>query len=391
MRRRSLVILMAAAVLVSSVATWVAVQQIRSPAEAAARTAPPQPSPILVEVEEKILASKVVTRGTAHYGSPRKLTTTQSGLKSGEQVITTLPRQGVVVSAGKVLLTVSGRPVFVFDGAQPAFRDLGPGMSGPDVLQLERGLRKAGFDPGSVDGSYDAATGSAVAALYRKHGYEPLVATAAALAEARPLEAELVAGARAEDGVQLPADEIIFVPRTPVRVDGLPARVGETPEGTVLTVTGSTVVLDGFLPVEQAARVRRGAKVLLDEPALGINASGRVTSVADRPGTNGADSFHVAFRVTVADPPPALVGASVRVTIPIRSTRTPQLTVPVSAVSMGPDGGSRVQKSVDGTTEYVPVQTGMSADGYVSVTPTEGALVEGDLVVIGFESKRRGG
>lgn len=391
MSRRSLVVVMAVAVLVSSLATWIAVQQIRSPAEAAARTAPPKPSLILVEVEEKVLASKVVTRGTAHFGSPRKLTTTPSDLKTGAQVITSLPGPGAVVSAGDVLLTISGRPVFVFDGAQPAYRDLGPGISGRDVTQLERGLKRAGFDPGPVDGSYDASTASAVSALYRKHGHEPLVATSAELADARPLEAELVSGARAEAGVQLPADEIVFVPSTPVRVDGLPARVGTSPEGTLLTVTGSTVVLDGFLPVQQAARVRRGAKVLLDEAALGVEATGRVTSVADRPGTDGADGFHVAFRVTVEDPPPALVGASVRVTVPIRSTRTPQLTVPVSAVSMGPDGGARVQKSVDGSTEYVPVQTGLSADGWVSVTPSAGALAAGDQVVVGVERKARGG
>jgi hypothetical protein len=31
------------------------------------------------------------------------------------------------------VLTISGRPTFLLDGVQPAYRDLGPGMSGTDV------------------------------------------------------------------------------------------------------------------------------------------------------------------------------------------------------------------------------------------------------------------
>ena len=90
-------------------------------------------------------------------------------------------------------------------------------------------------------------------------------------------------------------------------------------------------------------------------------------------------------------PPAALVGASVRLTIPIRSTRTSQLTVPVSAVSMGPDGGARVQKSVRGELAFVPVETGFSADGYVAVTPSQGSLEAGDLVVVGYKAGRAAG
>ena len=44
MRRRHLVLFIAGAVLVSSLATWTAAAQIRSPAEVAARTAPPAQS-----------------------------------------------------------------------------------------------------------------------------------------------------------------------------------------------------------------------------------------------------------------------------------------------------------------------------------------------------------
>jgi hypothetical protein len=44
-----------------------------------------------------------------------------------------------------------------------------------------------------------------------------------------------------------------------------------------------------------------------------------------------------------------------------------------------------VQRDADGTTEFVPVRPGLTADGYVAVTPTAGELHAGDLVVIGFD------
>ncbi len=381
---------MAGAVLLSSLATWAAAVQIRSPAEVAARTAPPAPSPILVPVVERVLSSRVVTRGTAHFGSPRELVVTPSELKSGARIVTSLPRRGARLAAGDVLATVSGRPVFLLAGRIPSFRDLGPGMTGRDVAQLERSLRRLGLAPGPVDGSFDAATGEAIAALYRRHGFEPLVATEATLADARPAEAGLVSGGFAQPGVQLPSDEVVFVPAGPLRVTELPTEVGTSADGTIATVTDSDVVVDGVLPVEQAGRVRVGARTTVDEPTLGIDASGTVSSVAGRPGTDGADGFHVSFRVAVQDPPAALVGASVRLTVPIRSTRTAKLTVPVTAVSLGPDGGSRVERAVAGGTEFVPVRTGLSADGFVAVDPEEGTLSAGDRVVVGFEAGHRG-
>lgn len=391
MRRRSLLVLIVSAVIVSSLATWVAAAQIRSPAEVAARTAQPKPSLILVPVEEEVLSTKVVTRGTAHFGSPQKVVVTASGLKSGPQIVTSLPRRGERIVAGEVLATVSGRPVFVLEGRVPSYRDLGPGMSGPDVAQLERSLRRLALNPGRVDGTFDGSTGAAVARLYGRHGFEPLVATEASLADARPAEADLVAGASAQPGIQVPSDEVVFVPRGPVRVSELPTPVGSSAERPLATVTDSGVVIDGQVPVEQAGLVRAGAKVVVDEPTLGIDATGRVASVAGRAGTDGADGFHVAFKVAVSDPPAALVGTSVRLTIPIESTRTATLTVPVTAVSTGPDGGSRVEKSVGGKTEFVTVRTGLSADGRVSVTPEEGSLAAGDRVVVGFEARQQGG
>jgi hypothetical protein len=195
----------------------------------------------------------------------------------------------------------------------------------------------------------------------------------------------------AHAGVQLPSDEVVFVTGAPLRVTQLHVRPGDTTNGPLATVTDSDVVIDGYVRVEQADRLRPGARVLVDEPALGIDTTGRVASIASRPGTHGADGFHVFFRVAVPRPPDALVGASVRLEVPIRSTPEAGITVPVTAVTLGADGGARVQKAVGERFELVRVQTGFSADGYVAVDPLSGRLEAGDRVVVGIERRRQGG
>jgi peptidoglycan hydrolase-like protein with peptidoglycan-binding domain len=385
MKQRTLGLCMLGAAGVSSLITWFASVQIRSPAEVAARTAPPEPSQILVPVEERELATKIVSRGTGRYGSPRDISVTRSRLKDGRQIITGLPRTGQILSQGAVAFTISGRPTFLLDGSLPSYRDLGPGMSGADVRQLERALQRIGLSPGRVDGRYDAATGHAVSALYRRRGFQPIVASQAQLNAVRPREARFIPGASSSGGVQLPSDEVIFVPRSPLRVTKVGTRLGATPSGSLITVTNSVVSVDGSLPVDQAGLVKPGTKVLIDEPALGIKATGRVARVADRPGTDGVDGFHVFFEVVVDNPPPALVGTSVRLTVPVKSTGKAQMVVPISAVTLGPDGGSRVQRAADGKTEFITVEPGLAADGYVAIKAPYGGLAPGDQVVVGFE------
>jgi peptidoglycan hydrolase-like protein with peptidoglycan-binding domain len=395
MQRRTLALFVLAAMLVSSLVTWYASARIRSPAEVAAQTAPPEPSPILVPVQERVLSTKVVSRGTAKYGSPQDLRVTRSGLKRGQRLVTTTPSAGTELYEGSVVLTISGRPVFLLTGAEPAYRDLGPGMCGEDVRQLEKALRRAGYDPGRADGVFDDATGRALDRLYARHGSYPVRATDGQLARLRPVESSLIPCARAGGGIQLPADEVIFVPQTPpLQVIQAAARVGAPPpSGALVTVASSLVAVTGTFPVDSARLVKEGAEAQIDEPALGITATGRVSSIADRPGTDGADGFHVAFEVVVSKPPAALVGASVRVTVAVRSTRRAELVVPVSAVSLGADGSSRVQRSVGGRLDFVTVQPGLSADGLVAITP-QGQLSAGDMVVVGFENgtgERSGG
>lgn len=547
---------------------WYAGSRIQSPAEMAARTAPPEASPILVPVESRVLSLDVVTRGTVRFGLPQPISIAPSTVKGGIGLIATLPRPNTGFQEGQVILSVSGRPVFLLRGATPAHRDMSPRTNGSDIRQLEEALDRLGFDPGAVDGIYDQKTSAAVERMYRKAGWDPYgptreqraailalerewqdavrgrlaaeaaretavraVAAARALAEQNTRQAALDSAARAGDrrlpdtraaqslaleteraraahsasaaaadvaaqiadraiivldprqtqtaranaeaklkvaraaqrkakleadlaiqtatreaaladervqvaeaavnaarlegersvraaqeqqtlaefdlkvageraqrlereltaarerlGVQVPADEVVFIPSLPVRVHEVTALVGANASGPVMTVTDNQLSVDSQLPIATAPLVKPGMKVAIDEQALGVQATGVVETVASTPGTRGVDGYHFYLGVRTESAPVSMAGFSVRLTIPIETSKGAVTVVPTSAVSLAVDGTSRVQVDRGGVLEYVTVKPGLSAGGYVEVTAPGGRLVPGQLVVVGYKA-----
>jgi hypothetical protein len=176
----------------------------------------------------------------------------------------------------------------------------------------------------------------------------------------------------------------VFIPALPVRVHEVTARVGDQVRGTVMSVTDNHVSIDSSLPLNAGQLVKPGMAVTIDEQALGIKATGVVAWVANTPGTNGVDGYHIYFEVRVTETSARLEGVSVRLTIPIQSSQGTVTAVPVSALSLAADGTSRVQVANNGSLEYIVVTPGLSADGYVEVRPVEATLVPGQLVVVGY-------
>jgi hypothetical protein len=203
-------------------------------------------------------------------------------------------------------------------------------------------------------------------------------------ARAERLAADLAA-TKSKLGVQAPVDEIVFIPTLPGRVEALTAAVGTAASGPVLSVTDNKIVIDGSLPLDAAPLVKPGMEVVIDEQALGIKTSGVVDSVAQTPGTHGLDAYHMYFAVRVDETPQPLQGFSLRLTIPIKSSEDEVTTVPVSALSLAADGKSRIQVQQDGDLKYVTVEPGLAADGFVEVTPIDGIVEPGQLVVIGSQ------
>jgi hypothetical protein len=451
------------AVILLAVLSWIVGSKIQSPAEAAARTAPPTPSPILVPVEERVLSSDVITRGTARFGLPQSISLAPSSLKPEAGVITTLPGRGDQLKEGDVLLTASGRPVFLLQGEIPAYRDLTANLSGEDVRQLEVALKRLKFNPGPADGVFDEKTSAAVTDLYTAAGYAAFTPTEAQLASLHQLENELaiavndkavaentlalaplaVKAAQAQRAAEvarssgsaqaaaqltgdiavktaeeaqraaqreverlttlvdeltaefetargkfdspMPMDEVVFIPSFPVRVQELNAKIGDPASGPVVVLTNNNLAIDSSLPLTEAPLVKPGMKVAIDEPDLGLQATGVVSRVADTPGTDGSDGYHVYFEVLVEDTKVKLEGVSLRLTIPVKSTGGAVTVVPISALFLAADGTSRVQVEKNGKLVFVEVKPGLSADGFVEVTPIDGNLSAGELVLVGYE------
>jgi hypothetical protein len=214
----------------------------------------------------------------------------------------------------------------------------------------------------------------------------------AAADEERRANAE-VARLANQGGVQVPANEVVFVPSFPLRVDAVKAKRGDTVTGRVMDVTGATLAIDSSLSVSDRKLVHRGDRVIIEDQDLGITTRGRVREVANTPGTtppgiNRVDPSRYYLGITPQSGPSSLVGSSVKLTIAVKSSRGRVLTVPVSTLSVGGDGSSRVQIQRGGRTELVKVIPGLAAQGLVEVRPAGGArLLPGDLVVVGSRTQ----
>jgi hypothetical protein len=210
---------------------------------------------------------------------------------------------------------------------------------------------------------------------------------ASTAAEERRTRAE-VSRILVESNIQVPANEVLFFPTLPLRVDAVKARRGSQVSGSVMNVTSSRLAIDSSLSVSDAKLVHVGDRVVIEDQDLGIKARGVVSQVADTPGTNRVDPSR--FYLAVAPEPTvrALVGASVKLTIAVKSTSGEVLAVPASSLSVGGDGDSRVQVRRGGRTQIVKVVPGLAAEGLVEVRPVQAeALGAGDQVVVG---SRRG-
>lgn len=181
--------LLAAVAVVFLTAGIVIARFIESPADAAAKVAPPEAGLITVPVENRVIANDVSLRADVLYDESVAISIDTTDI-SGTPVVTgQVPEVGTTIDAASVVLEVAGRPVIALPGELPAYRTLRVGVSGPDVVQLKQALAALGIDPGNVESDvYDAATVAAVDQLYVAAGYpSPAASTedAAALQSAR--------------------------------------------------------------------------------------------------------------------------------------------------------------------------------------------------------------
>jgi peptidoglycan hydrolase-like protein with peptidoglycan-binding domain len=289
--------------------------------------------------------------------------------QAGPGVFTSFPAQGAVVSRGQVIYRVDGRPIALFYGDAPAWRQLSAGVAdGSDNYELQANLVALGLAPAvlRVDNTFDSVTAQAV----------------------RNWQASL---GLPQTGVVRPGDAV-YMPG-PIRITAIEPRVGmfAQPGQPVLEATSTqhTVLVDMNVALE--ALVKAGDAVVIALPD-GKTTEGTVIAIstvaaapADR-GQNGPPATAtVTVTITLTDPTAAgtLDLAPVSVGI-INDVHKGVLAVPVTALLAQPDGKYAVaviNENAGGGRRTVIVTTGLFDDrGLVEVTSSE--LHEGMLVEV---------
>jgi peptidoglycan hydrolase-like protein with peptidoglycan-binding domain len=299
--------------------------------------------------------------GTVGYRKQRTL----RGVEPG--VLTGLPRSGSVIARGGTLYRVGDRPVCLFYGSSPMFRDIAAvGTVGRDVRVLADNLRALGYDIGR-----QPAPGTSVAV---QKG-QPIVVTSkdgvftAALKDA-------VKRWQAAEGVRPPTGTValgdILVMPGKVRVGAAAAQLGDDATGNLMAISDQEKAVSVEIDASRADDLRAGQKVritLPDSTATG----GTISSVSSnvKPGSadgGGPSSDGPKVQVVVAVDKPSAIRDISSADVDVRFTGTTEhhvLAVPVGALLALGGGGYGVQIAGGALTA---VKVGLFADGMVEIT-----------------------
>jgi peptidoglycan hydrolase-like protein with peptidoglycan-binding domain len=409
-RRRRVLLGVGIAAALLAVGGLIGASFVKSPQQLAADTAAPPPTVTTAPVVSQVLTSSVQMRGQVYpstqydvYVSAPSSSST-AGASTGAVYISKLEvAAGDTIRNGEQLAELDGQPLFVLTGPVPAWRDLTPGESGPDVAELQKALGSLGYyDGGDAAGYFGPATQDAVAAYYEHLGYT----------------------APSSGGV--PAADVVFLPSLPASVVAVNGGAGQQPGQPFLELAArGSLALTGELPPAYAGQVKPGLKVSIFDEVTGIHATGTVANLgaatitvptgtvvdigsgaasassnsssnssssdssssssgSSSSGSSGATTF-IPLAVTPSAPlAAALNGENVLVTVVTGQTEGPVLTVPVAAIVTTASGTSYVTVAgAHGKQTSVPVTPGLAENGYVQVTPAHsGALAAGDRVVV---------
>jgi uncharacterized membrane protein YgcG len=434
-RRRRALFWVAGAAALLAIGGLIGSSFVKSPQQIAADTKAPPPTLTTAKVVSQVLTSSVQMRGVVYpatqydvYPSAPESDSGSSGTSgtgspsgggssgggsSGNVYISRLDvAAGQTISNGEQLGAVDGEPMFALAGHVPAWRDITPGESGPDVAELQKALASLGYyQGGDTPGLFGTATQDAVSLYYEHLGYTP----------------------PATGGV--PMTDVIFLPSLPAKVIAVNGAKGQQPGQPFLEVAArGSLALTGELPPAYAAQVKPGLKVKIFDEVTGIHATGTIGDVgtattitpigaivnvgggaaaasatesagsgsagsgsagSGSAGTSGSSNSgsasnpggtpFIPLTVQPSKPlPAALNGENVLVTVETGRTEGSVLTVPVAAVVTTGSGTSYVTvASAGGKQRQVAVTPGISENGYVQVTPARGGgLVAGDRVVV---------
>lgn len=412
--------------LAASGSAWLAASQARTPEQRAASAAAPPRSSVTVPAEAGPLVDRRTWDGTLARSSNLVVRGPESGEGAARQVVTRLSvKPGTKLANGSLGAEISGRPLFLLEGAFPAYRDLREGMQGPDVRQLQQALQQLYGTP--VTGKFDDRTARDLKRLYRSAGYRPLLGsegdtdpggaggsggTSGKTGGSGSGGGDTGAttgsggssGSGATDGsgsgetagtpppatrtvVTLPMSEVVFMGSLPATVGEVSGRVGANASEPLFTVTGGRwqikiPVTDTALP--DFTTLPQGTRAKISGDRLG---GATLQGSYERVSTG--TTRHAFFDVTGTVPDTAL-GSPVKVEAIRRSSSPDSLIVPVSALWTDPAGLVSVTVVQGDRRRHVPVDVGLTVGGRAAVTGADPALAKGAHLLVGYAYREAG-
>ena len=293
-----------------------------------------------------------------------------TGTGSGSAgMITWLPPAGARITRGEPVYAVNGQSVLLFYGPRPAWRDLGPGVMGPDVRQLNRNLAALGYGAGLGGDQFDLATEQAVELWQQATGL-PVTGT-------------------------VPLGQIVFLPGPLLVSQQVAAVGGPVPNGTAI-VAGTSATPDVQIPLDPslAPAVLAGNRVLVTLPD-GTTDPGIITQVSrvaqnpasgpqNQPGSQQQPTVPVTVRL-LRGARGSFDQAQVQVAITSAEARH-VLAVPITALLALPGGRDAVVVlggGAGGTPgRTVPVRTGLFDETAGAVEVSGPGLAAGQYVEV---------
>lgn len=307
-------------------------------------------------VTEGVLNAQTRLGATLQYDDAREFA-------AAPGMITQLPVAGKQLNTGETVYEMDGRPVPLFHGPRPFWRQIGEGAAdGPDVTQLEQNLKETGYFTGEADAHFDWYTKDAIQHWQVK---------------ALGLSGEAATGVFDPSSVALASG-------APIRVKTVTAKLGETGVSPA-TYTGVALHLNATLTATQAATFKAGDKAQVtlpdnktidttltsvDQGGQAIGNEGQITQPSAR--------IDFPDQTTVAQYGPV----TVQLLIPnANADNRKTLIVPVTALIAGTGTSWAVEVVRDGKVERLAVTIGTVANAQVQITGSDGLKV-GDRVVV---------
>lgn len=304
----------------------------------------PGPAVEYATVKKTNLSEEESVSGKLGYGDEREL----SGRKPG--TLTSFPALGAVIERGKAVYGLDAKPVPLFYGTLPFYRDLADGAEdGPDVKELEENLKALGFGAFKPDNKFTAATATALKKWQKSLGLT-------------------------ETGAFAQGD-VVLAPG-PVRVSTISGQLGGQGTGPLMKVTGTEKVVTAKLEATKQSLAKQSAKVELDISG-GKSTTGTITEVGNTAAAedqSGGGDGKAKITVTIKLDDPSAAGTLDATTATVRfvkGERKDVFAVPVGTLLALAEGGYAVEVDEGGKRRLIAVETGLFSDGQVEISGPE--------------------